>query len=158
DVRNRLGKESISGSRRGRARPDGGATRTWAPPAAAVGGAAPAVSGGDGGVCGGPLLGARDCQARAPGQADEPALCAPLRQIEQERRARRRGDLRGGGATIDAVRGAQERGAARHARVASGTLTVDPRAHGLDQPDARAAGRVWDRGGTRPGPTAAGAG
>src|ERR1700730_4894742 len=133
-----------------------GRTAAPAPPHAAtdIYSAAATMPGGDGGVWQRSLLGPRDWQVRSPGQADECTTCAAVREVQQERCARRRGDLRSGRTAVDALGRGQEPGAAGHAGAASGALTVGPRAHGVDEPDARPAGRVRDRdyAGRRPAP------
>src|SRR5580700_8297142 len=68
----------------GWARPDGRAAPAPTPAAAAVRGTASTLPGGDGGVRRCTLLGSRDCRARSRGQADESALRAAIREVEQE--------------------------------------------------------------------------
>src|SRR5712691_2891867 len=65
DVGNRLGKESVSSSRCGWARPDSPGAPAQTPATAAVRGAAATLPGSDAGVWQRPLLGPRDCQARS---------------------------------------------------------------------------------------------
>ena len=63
-----------------------------------------AVRGGDGGLLVGASLGAAIAGARLRGEADPAGACEALCPAQQERRGRRGGDLRGGGAAGPAVR------------------------------------------------------
>ena len=67
------------------------------------------------------LLGARVHEARASGSADAGEGCEGLRQAQQERCRRRRGNLRSGAAANPAVRSGQIGRAAGSADATSGT-------------------------------------
>ena len=72
------------------------------------------------------------------GADDESSVCAPLREVEQERLQRRGGDLRGGVSSDDAFRAVQDEGASGVAAGAS-----EPRGDGgsRTRPVARLSGR-----------------
>src|SRR5262249_35161586 len=120
DSRLRFGEERVPGARRGPALQ--GRAEEAAQTAPGSCGLRPAalVPERHGGLRERALLGSQAAGARPYGTAHLPAVRQTLRQNEQERRSRCRGDLRGGGTTEHALRAGEERGAAGGAGVASG--------------------------------------
>src|ERR1035438_10249120 len=87
----------------------------------------------DGSLRHGTLLGARTDEAWARGSADAGEGCEGLRQAQQERCRRRRGDLRGSQAPNHAVRYGQVGRATGPVDAASSTRSADAPTHPVDQ-------------------------
>src|SRR6185503_18645297 len=139
----RLGKERLfvarrRRGRRGRVAQDGVASSADGSRRAAAG-----VFDRAGSVLGSSRVGTAVSGVGAYGEADGAAICRSVSQERQERRQRRRSDLRGGEPAEHALRADQD------ARAAGGPV-LTPRApgfrrgtHGDDQSAARAVGGVW---------------
>jgi len=144
--------------RRGLSSPE----ETGARPAIGLLRRAAAVRGGDGGVRRRAPLGPGVDRAWAHGSADPAGLREAVRQTAEERRGRRRGDLRGGAAADDALRAGEERGSAGERRRLPRPRPAGAPAHPaherparpfggvrLCRPEGRHACRAPDRGGGR---------
>ena len=90
----------------------------------------PACLGRHGGLQRRSPLGTGAGAARSPGEIDGPAVRQTVRQDQQERRRRCRGDLRGSEPAHHALRASQKRRAASGASHASGTRRLREGAHG----------------------------
>ena len=94
------------------------------------------------------LLGPNAPRHGARGPAFAGGLCEAVRQAQQDRCARRGGDLRGGGAPRHPAGSGKERRAAGLARSGAVARIADQAAHAIDEQLAGDAGRVRGRGGS----------
>ncbi len=102
-----------------------------------------------GGVLGSARVGAALSGAGAHGEVDGAAVCRAVPQERQERRQRRRSDLRSGESTEHALRADQDARAASGAVFAPRAPGVHRGTHGDDQSAARTAGGVRLRAAAR---------
>ena len=136
---------------------DGGGSRRAAATHAPRGsyqarGKAEAVRGGNGGLLRGTSSWPRSSGSGTRGSVDVAGVCSSLCQIAEERRPRRGSDRRGGNATDDAVCRVEERGAARHADIASGSRSIGGGADRADQSAAGNSAGTGHHGCARPAP------
>ena len=89
------------------------------------------------------------CNSSAHRAPDGTAVRQTLREVEQERRRRRRGDLRSGGSPEHALRANQERRAAIAAVAAPGATELREGSYGARQPDSWLVGRARARSSPR---------
>jgi hypothetical protein len=129
----RLSKESVSSSRYRCQGKDDRAAPASAPPAVTVYGASADLSDGNGGQRWSTLREIAKLGHEVRLMSPRFVRC----EVEQERRERCRGQLRGRCPTLDAIRNGEELAAAGYARVAPSTFADKSGGHGVDESDAR---------------------
>jgi hypothetical protein len=96
-------------------------------------------------VCIGTPLGASDRGTGSYRQPHAAGVREAVCEAREDRRSGRRGDLRGGDPTDDALRCDQDRGTAGDANAAQDTRSVGTPAHYADECATGSSGRVWHR-------------